>query len=59
VDEARVDFWRVVASLRWGVATAGMIEWFHGHDPSVERAMITRRASENEIDLMRVITGRG
>lgn len=58
IDPARVDFWRILGSLRWGIGTAAMIEWFHGHDPSVERAMIARRASENEMDLMRAITGR-
>lgn len=58
VDIARVRFWQVFGSLRWGVATAGMVAWLRGHDPSVERAMIARRASENEIDLMRAIMDR-
>lgn len=58
VDIARVRFWQVFGSLRWGVGTAGMVAWLRGHDPSVERAMIARRASENEIDLMRAIMDR-
>ena len=58
VDPERVRFFRVLGSLRWGVSTAGMVEWLRGHDPSVERAMIARRASENEIDLLRAMTGK-
>ncbi|OWV34602.1 hypothetical protein B5C34_02740 [Pacificimonas flava] len=57
VDPERVRFFRVLGSLRWGVSTAGMVNWLRGHDPSVERAMIARRASENEIDLLRAIAG--
>jgi hypothetical protein len=34
-----------------------MLDWFtSGRDPSVERAMIARRVSENELDLMRILT---
>ena len=47
--------WEVLGSLRWGVSCASMLEWFtSGRDPSVERAMIARRVSENELDLMRL-----
>lgn len=58
VDVSRVRFWQVLGSLRWGVATAGMVDWLRGKDPTVERAMIARRASENEIDLLRAIMDR-
>lgn len=58
VDVDRIRFWRVLGSLRWGVSTAGMINWLRTSDPSVERAMIVRRASENELDLLRAIMGR-
>lgn len=58
VDPQRVRFWEVMGSLRWGVSCAGMVDWFRGRDPSVERAMIARRASENELDLLRAIDGR-
>jgi hypothetical protein len=35
-----------------------MLEWFSsGRDQTVERAMIARRVSENELDLMRILTG--
>jgi aminoglycoside phosphotransferase (APT) family kinase protein len=59
VDAPRVHYWEVLGSLRWGMACAGMLEWFaSGRDPSVERAMIARRVSENELDLMRILKGR-
>lgn len=58
VDSARVHYWEVLGSLRWGVSCASMLDWFtSGRDLSVERAMIARRVSENEIDLMRILTG--
>ncbi len=48
-------FWEVFGSLRWGVMCAGMTASFRGPDPSVERAVIARRTSENEIDLLRLL----
>ena len=42
-------------SLRWGVMCAGMANAFRTVDPNVERAVIARRASETEIDLMRLM----
>jgi aminoglycoside phosphotransferase (APT) family kinase protein len=58
VDPARVHYWEVMGSLRWGVGCAGMLDWFtSGRDQTVERAMIARRVSENELDLMRILTG--
>jgi aminoglycoside phosphotransferase (APT) family kinase protein len=57
VDPARVHYWEVLGSLRWGVSCASMLEWFSsGRDQTVERAMIARRVSENELDLMRILT---
>jgi aminoglycoside phosphotransferase (APT) family kinase protein len=59
VDRERVRFWEVLSSLRWGVGCASMLDWFRsGRDTSVERAMIARRASENELDLLRAMSGR-
>ena len=59
VDAARVRWWQAAGSLRWGLGCAGMREWFDsGRDASVERAMIARRVSENEIDLLRLIVPR-
>lgn len=56
VDPARVRWWQMLGSLRWGLGCAGMYDWFaSGRDPSVERAMIARRVSENELDLLRLL----
>lgn len=59
VDPMRFRYWEMMASLRWGVGCASMLEWFRsGRNRTVERAMIVRRASENEMDLMRLLAGR-
>jgi aminoglycoside phosphotransferase (APT) family kinase protein len=55
VNRAHAKFWEVFGSLRWGVMCAGMAAAFRTVDPSVERAVIARRSSENEIDLMRLL----
>jgi aminoglycoside phosphotransferase (APT) family kinase protein len=60
VDVARVMFWEVMGTLRWGLMCGGMMQRFRlGPDHSMERAMIGRRASETEIDLMRLLAPRG
>lgn len=60
VDAARVKFWEVMGTLRWGVMCVGMMQRFRiGPDHSMERAMIGRRASETEIDLLRLLAPRG
>jgi aminoglycoside phosphotransferase (APT) family kinase protein len=60
VDPARVNFWEVMGTLRWGVMCCGMMQRFRvSHEHSVERAMIGRRASETEIDLLRLLAPRG
>jgi len=52
----RVIYWQMLGSLRWGVMCEGMYASFaNGTDPSVERAMIGRRTSECEIDLMALL----
>jgi aminoglycoside phosphotransferase (APT) family kinase protein len=48
-------WWEVYGSMRWGVMCSGMTAAFRGGDPSVERAVIARRTSENEVDLMRLL----
>lgn len=59
LDRDRVHWWEAMGSLRWAIGCAGMAEWFRsGRDTSVERAMIARRTSESEMDLMRILTGR-
>src|SRR4051794_851822 len=60
VDRDRVMFWEVIGTLRWGVMCCGMMQRFRiGPDHSMERAMIGRRASETEIDLLRLLAPRG
>jgi aminoglycoside phosphotransferase (APT) family kinase protein len=59
-DPDRVKFWEVMGTLRWGVMCCGMMQRFRsGPDHSMERAMIGRRASETEIDLLRLLAARG
>ena len=59
VDADRVMFWEVMGTLRWGVMCCGMMQRFRsGPEHSVERAMIGRRASETEIDLLRLLASR-
>jgi aminoglycoside phosphotransferase (APT) family kinase protein len=56
VDHERLRFWEILGSLRWGLMCSGMVDWFRsGRDRSVERAMIARRASESELDLLRIL----
>lgn len=53
---ARVQFWEALGSLKWGVMCLGMYMSFaNGIDCSVERPMIGRRVSENEIDLLNLM----
>jgi aminoglycoside phosphotransferase (APT) family kinase protein len=60
VDPVRVKFWEVMGTLRWGVMCCGMMQRFRiGPDHSMERAMIGRRSSETEIDLLRLLAPRG
>jgi aminoglycoside phosphotransferase (APT) family kinase protein len=59
VDPDRVTFWEVMGTLRWGVMCCGMMQRFRlGPEHSVERAMIGRRSSETEIDLLRLLVPR-
>jgi len=56
---ARLRFWEAYGSLYWGMVCARSVNEFRGEaDPSVERAMIARRASEAEIDLLRLLAPR-
>jgi len=60
VDPARVTFWEVMGTLRWGVMCCGMMQRFRlSPEHSIERAMIGRRSSETEIDLLRLLAPRG
>ena len=52
----RVRYWQALGSLKWAVMCLGMYEsWAAGENPSVERPMIGRRASEAEMDLIHML----
>lgn len=52
----RVRFWQALGSLKWGVMCLMMYSSFAtGQDRSIERAMIGRRTSETEIDLVKLM----
>jgi aminoglycoside phosphotransferase (APT) family kinase protein len=57
---AEIDWWEILGSLKWGVMCMIMYSAYKtGSDPSVERAAIGRRVSENEIDLINLFEGLG
>jgi len=59
VDEDAVRTWTIFGSLKWGIMCLTMFRVYDtGMDPSVERAAIGRRASETELDLMLMLTGK-
>lgn len=52
----RVLFWEMLGSLKWGCMCLTMyMAYATGSDASVERAMIGRRTSETEIDLINLL----
>ena len=55
IDRDAAHWWEVLGTLRWGVMCAGAAMAFRSDDPTPERAMIARRTSETEIDLLRMI----
>jgi aminoglycoside phosphotransferase (APT) family kinase protein len=59
VDAARVRFWEIMGTLRWGLSCAMMAREFQAGDRSVERAAIGRRASETDIDLLSMLAPQG
>ncbi len=53
VDRARFRFWLVYRTLWWALGCMQMGDiWRGGVDRSLERAVIGRRTSENELDLL-------
>jgi aminoglycoside phosphotransferase (APT) family kinase protein len=55
-DRARLHWWQVLGSLRWGVICESMgLAWRTGAEPVMEKAAIARRASETEIDLLALL----
>ena len=56
VDAARFRFWLVYSTLWWGLCCLQMAEiWRSGLDKTLERAVIGRRTSETEIDLLMLL----
>lgn len=59
VDPEVLRFWQVYGTLRWGVICAGMVRQIDsGLDRTPERAIIARRASETELDLLMLLVPR-
>ena len=60
VDPARVMFWEIMGTLRWGIMCGRMMQRFRtAPDHPMEQAVIGRRPSETEIDLLRILAPRG
>lgn len=56
VDPARFRFWLVYSTLWWGLCCLEMADiWRSGRDRSLERAVIGRRVSETEVDLLMLL----
>jgi aminoglycoside phosphotransferase (APT) family kinase protein len=60
VDAQRVHYWEMLGTLKWGIVCESMAQaWLAGHERDVEKAVIGRRASESEIDLLALLAPRG
>jgi aminoglycoside phosphotransferase (APT) family kinase protein len=58
VDPARIRFWQVLGALKWGLVCQFFArQHLKGDVRSVERAVIGRRTSETELDLLMLIRG--
>jgi aminoglycoside phosphotransferase (APT) family kinase protein len=56
VEPERFRWWLVYSTLWWGMCCLQMAEiWRSGADESLERAVIGRRASETEVDLLMLL----
>ena len=56
VEPDRFRWWLIYATLWWGVCCLQMADiWRSGLDSSLERAVIGRRASETEVDLIMLL----
>ncbi|HET9207352.1 MAG TPA: phosphotransferase family protein, partial [Burkholderiaceae bacterium] len=60
VDAARVHWWEVLGTLKWGIVCEAMAHaWLSGEERDLEKAAIGRRASESEIDLLALLAPDG
>jgi aminoglycoside phosphotransferase (APT) family kinase protein len=58
IERERVKFWLVLGCLKWGlICLFFAFEHLKGHAPGIERAVIGRRTSETELDLLSLIKG--
>ena len=56
VDRSAFRWWLVYSTLWWGLCCLEMADiWRSGRDRSLERAVIGRRASETEVDLLMLL----
>lgn len=56
VDAVRFRYWLVYSTLWWGICCLQMAQiWRSGLDATLERAVIGRRASETEVDLIMLL----
>ncbi len=56
VDPERFRWWLVYSTLWWGICCLQMADiWRSGLDAGLERAVIGRRASETEVDLLMLL----
>ncbi len=56
VEPSRFRFWLIYSCLWWGLCCLQMADiWRSGVDKSLERAVIGRRASETEVDLLMLL----
>ena len=56
VEPERFRWWLVYSTLWWGICCLQMAEiWRSGMDAGLERAVIGRRASETEVDLLMLL----
>jgi aminoglycoside phosphotransferase (APT) family kinase protein len=55
VDRAELHAWEVFQTMNWGVMCAGVARAFEEGQRTLEGAVIARRASETEFDLLRLL----
>lgn len=55
LDRSAIRWWQTYGTIRWGIICASSVAAFRGEDATMERAMIARRTSETEVDLLRLI----
>ncbi len=55
IDRAELHAWEIFQTMNWGVMCAGVAKAFIDGARTIEGAIIARRASETEFDLMRML----